>query len=46
VPSYGDDPTFSRPNDEFAHGLNEKLRASEVPAALDFWHGLLMRLAG
>ncbi|TAN01936.1 MAG: M20/M25/M40 family metallo-hydrolase [Rhodanobacteraceae bacterium] len=44
VPSYGVDPTFSKPNDTFAHGLNEKLRASEVPAALDFWHGLLMKL--
>lgn len=45
VPSYGVDPTFSKPNDTFAHGLNEKLRASEVPAALDFWHSLLTRLA-
>jgi acetylornithine deacetylase/succinyl-diaminopimelate desuccinylase-like protein len=44
VPSYGVDPTFSKPNDAFAHGLNEKLRASEVPAALDFWHSLLTRL--
>ena len=45
VPSYGVDPTFSKPNDTFAHGLNEKLLASEVPAALDFWHALLTRLA-
>jgi carboxypeptidase PM20D1 len=45
VPSYGVDPTFSKPNDTFAHGLNEKLRASEVPAALDFWHSLLTKLA-
>ncbi|HKZ10357.1 MAG TPA: M20/M25/M40 family metallo-hydrolase, partial [Rhodanobacteraceae bacterium] len=44
VPSYGVDPTFSKPNDTFAHGLNEKLRASEVPAALDFWRSLLTRL--
>lgn len=44
VPSYGVDPNFAKPNDTFAHGLNEKLRASEVPAALDFWHGLLTRL--
>lgn len=44
VPSYGVDPDFSKPNDTFAHGLNEKLRASEVPAALDFWHSLLPRL--
>ncbi len=44
VPSYGVDPTFSKPNDTFAHGLNEKLLASEVPAALDFWHSLLVKL--
>jgi len=44
VPSYGVDPDFSKPNDTFAHGLNEKLRASEVPAALDFLHSLLTRL--
>lgn len=44
VPSYGVDPTFSKPNDTFAHGLNEKLLASEVPAALDFWHSLLTKL--
>ena len=45
VPSYGVDPTFGKPGDGFAHGLNEKLLASEVPAALDFWHSLLTRLA-
>jgi carboxypeptidase PM20D1 len=45
VPSYGVDPTFSKPNDSFAHGLNEKLLASEIPAALDFWHSLLTKLA-
>jgi carboxypeptidase PM20D1 len=45
VPCYGVDPTFSKPNDTFAHGLNEKLLATEVPAALDFWHSLLTKLA-
>ena len=45
VPCYGVDPTFSKPNDTFAHGLNEKLLASEVPAALDFWHSLLSKLS-
>ena len=44
VPSYGVDPTFSKPNDTFAHGLNEKLLASNVPWALEFWHSLLARL--
>ena len=45
VPSYGVSPTFERPGDSFAHGLNEKVPASELPAALDFWHSLLTKLA-
>ena len=45
VPSYGVSPTFGKPGDSFAHGLNEKLLASEVPAALDYWHSLLTKLA-
>ncbi len=45
VPSYGVSPNFGKPNDSFAHGLNEKMLASEVPAALDFWHSLLTKLA-
>jgi acetylornithine deacetylase/succinyl-diaminopimelate desuccinylase-like protein len=44
VPSYGVAPDFSKPNDTFAHGLNEKLLASNVPWALEFWHGLLTKL--
>ncbi len=46
VPSYGVDAAFTKPNDAFAHGLNEKLPASEVAAGLDFWHVLLTRLGG
>lgn len=45
VPSYGVSPNFGKPGDSFAHGLNEKLLASEVPAALDYWHSLLTQLA-
>ena len=45
IPSYGVSPNFGKPNDSFAHGLNEKLLASEVPAALDFWHSVLSKLA-
>ncbi len=45
LPSYGVDPTFGKPGDGFAHGLNEKLLASELPAALEFWHSLLTKLA-
>ena len=44
VPSYGIDAAFTKPDDTFAHGLNEKLPASEVGAGLDFWHRVLMQL--
>ncbi|MBS0577402.1 MAG: M20/M25/M40 family metallo-hydrolase [Proteobacteria bacterium] len=45
VPSYGIDGSFTKPDDSFAHGLNEKLPASELPAELRFWHEVLTRLA-
>lgn len=45
VPSYGVNPVFAMPNDTFAHGVDERILAAEVPAALDFWHSLLTRLA-
>lgn len=44
VPCYGVDPSFAKADDTHAHGINERLLASEVPAALDFWHGLLTQL--
>ncbi|MEO6798543.1 MAG: M20/M25/M40 family metallo-hydrolase [Rhodanobacter sp.] len=46
VPSYGIDAAFTKPDDTFAHGLNEKLPASEVEAGLEFWHRVLVQLAG
>jgi acetylornithine deacetylase/succinyl-diaminopimelate desuccinylase-like protein len=45
IPSYGTDAAFTKPDDTFAHGLNEKLPASEVGAGLEFWHRVLMQLA-
>ncbi|HEY8288025.1 MAG TPA: M20/M25/M40 family metallo-hydrolase [Acetobacteraceae bacterium] len=45
VPSYGIDAAFTKPDDTFAHGLNEKLPASEVEAGLEFWHRVLVQLA-
>ncbi|EIM01519.1 MULTISPECIES: M20/M25/M40 family metallo-hydrolase [Rhodanobacter] len=45
VPSYGIDASFTKPDDSFAHGLNEKLPASEVEAGLEFWHRVLVQLA-
>ena len=45
VPSYGVNAAFTKPDDTFAHGLNERLPTSELAAGLDFWHTLLTRLA-
>lgn len=45
VPSYGIDAAFAKPDDTFAHGLNERLPASEVEAGLEFWHRVLVQLA-
>ena len=45
IPSYGVAPEFAKANDTFAHGLNEKLPASEILAALDYWHSLLTKLS-
>lgn len=45
VPSYGIDAAFTKPDDTFAHGLNERLPASEVEAGLEFWHRVLTQLA-
>jgi acetylornithine deacetylase/succinyl-diaminopimelate desuccinylase-like protein len=45
VPSYGVNAAFTKPDDTFAHGLNERLPTSELAAGLDFWHTLLTQLA-
>ena len=45
IPSYGVDALFSKPDDTHMHGINERILAREVPAALDFWHSLLTNLA-
>lgn len=45
VPSYGIDAAFTKPDDSFAHGLNEKLPATEMAADLTFWHDVLRQLA-
>ena len=45
VPTYGVSPAFAKPGDVHAHGYNERLLASELPASLDFWHELLPALA-
>ncbi len=46
VPTWGVSPAFAKPGDVHAHGYNERILATELPASLDFWHALLPALAG
>ncbi|MGH8146454.1 MAG: M20/M25/M40 family metallo-hydrolase [Rhodanobacteraceae bacterium] len=45
VPTWGVSPVFAKPGDVHAHGYNERILATELPASLDFWHELLPALA-
>jgi acetylornithine deacetylase/succinyl-diaminopimelate desuccinylase-like protein len=45
IPCFGVDSAFTKADDTFAHGLNEKLPAIEVAAGLAYWHQLLSTLA-
>ncbi len=45
IPSYGVSSVFLNPSDDFAHGLNERVREDNIPGALDQWHMLLTELA-
>lgn len=45
VPTWGVSPAFAKPGDVHAHGYNERILATELPASLDFWHTLLPALA-
>jgi acetylornithine deacetylase/succinyl-diaminopimelate desuccinylase-like protein len=46
IPSYGVSGLFMRPEDSFAHGLDERVPASAIAPALTHWEVLLRRLAG
>ncbi len=46
VPTWGVSPAYAKPGDVHAHGYNERILATELPASLDFWHALLPALAG
>jgi carboxypeptidase PM20D1 len=46
IPTYGVMGIFIRDSDQFAHGLNERVRVREFFGALDYWKALLTRLAG
>jgi carboxypeptidase PM20D1 len=46
MPTYGIAGLFSREEDEFAHGLNERVKVREFFGALEHWHRILKTLAG
>jgi acetylornithine deacetylase/succinyl-diaminopimelate desuccinylase-like protein len=45
IPSYGVATLFSKPNDSFAHGLNERAPVAGIGASLDQWHMMITALA-
>ena len=44
MPSYGVRGLFMRPEDMFAHGLNERVPVDSFFTALDYWHQVLTEL--
>ena len=46
MPTYGVMGLFFRPEDEFAHGLNERVQVDSFFGALEYWHDMLTDLAG
>ena len=41
MPTYGVMGLFSRPEDEFAHGLNERVQVDVFFGALEYWYDML-----
>lgn len=46
IPTYGVMGIFIKDSDQFAHGLNERVRVREFFGAQEYWKTLLTRLAG
>ena len=46
MPSYGVSGIFMRPEDMFAHGLNERIPVKSFYNALDYWYDVLTELGG
>ncbi len=45
VPSYGASPTFSKDSEDFAHGLNERVRLSNIQPGINYYLILLTELS-
>lgn len=46
IPTYGVDGNFMKAEDDFSHGLNERLSVKSFYDSLTFWHALVSDLAG
>ena len=46
LPTYGVMGLFGKPEDEFAHGLNERVQVDVFFGALEYWYDMLTDLAG
>jgi acetylornithine deacetylase/succinyl-diaminopimelate desuccinylase-like protein len=46
MPTYGVIGLFIREEDEFAHGLNERVQVDVFFGALEYWYDMLRDLAG
>jgi acetylornithine deacetylase/succinyl-diaminopimelate desuccinylase-like protein len=46
IPTYGVDGNFMKGDEDFSHGLNERLSVQSFYDSLTFWHELVVALAG
>jgi len=46
IPTYGVSALFSKPSEEFAHGLDERIPVASFYNGLAYWDVLLHALAG
>jgi acetylornithine deacetylase/succinyl-diaminopimelate desuccinylase-like protein len=46
IPTYGTGLSFSRDEDDFQHGLNERIAVASFYEDLEYWYRLLKRVAG
>jgi hypothetical protein len=45
IPTYGVEGVFRKNSEEFAHGLNERIRTKEYYAGLVHWYAMIKALA-
>src|SRR5699024_6829304 len=44
VPSYGVNPIYGKPGSHHAHGVNDRILQSELPASVEFWYEFIPKL--